>query len=464
MTSAGGKLLSRAARDSRPTERDLVAHLLRRAGFGPTPQEIDAATARGLEATVNQLVDYEATPDNFAPPDPSLIPPKSGAVSGLAEWWLGRMLQTSRPLQEKMTLFWHGHFATANYKVFNPGLMYQQSQTFRLNALPVFDDMVKAMYKDPAMLIWLDGRVNTKYAPNENWGREVLELFSLGPGNYTEDDVHANARSFTGWILNQKDQPFFIARLHDETVKTLLGQTGNWGPDDAVRIIAAHPAAGPFLATKLWHFFGSDDPSDAVIQHLASTYYSSGHSIREMVRQMLLMPEFYPPSVGSSHVKSPVEFVTNSLRPLGLAGVDVTGYARVLAILGQELFNPPNVGGWPGSVSWINGGTMLARFNLASRITGDAPGGQAQVDVATLLQEANPASARGFLVYLADRLGITLTSDTGAALLAYAGVTPVERWPAHPYPSEDPAYNVPLETKVSGLIHLLLASPEFQIA
>lgn len=445
--------------------RDALAHLLRRAGFGPTPTEVDTAVAQGLAATVNRLVDYEQVPDTFAGPDQSLLDQSTGQIEPLGEWWLGRMMTTSRPLQEKMALFWHSHFATANSKVRHPGLMYRQNQLFRQNALGRFDDILGAVARDPAMLVWLDGRVNTRLAPNENWGRESLELFSIGPGAYIDDDIHANSRAFTGWRLPPATlEPVFAPRLHDAGVKTLLGQTGNWGADDAVRIIAAHPATGPFLAAKLWRFFASDLPPASAVRQLASVYSSSGHSIREVVRTLFSLPEFFASGSRTGHVKSPIEFVTQALRPLGAAAIPLTFYTRALATLGQELFNPPNVGGWFGGTSWINGGTMLGRFNVAAHLTGVAPGRWPAVDVQTVLRDAAPNGGAAFIAYLADRLGVTLTTETNRVLLSYAGVAPPgSRGIVRPGVADSPPAAVALQGRAAGLIHLVLVSPEFQI-
>src|SRR5436305_13003315 len=187
--------------------------------------------------------------------------------------------------------------------------MFAHNETLRANALGRFDDLLTAVYKDPAMLIWLDGQRNIKGAPNENWGREVMELFTLGRGNYTEDDVHACAGAFTGWRIGSDGQAVFVPRLHDDGPKTLLGQTGNWTSDDAVRILAEHPATGRFLATKLWKFFASDTPPKAAIDRLAQSYVADNHSLRAMVTMLFTMPEFYASSVRTRHVKSPVEFV-----------------------------------------------------------------------------------------------------------------------------------------------------------
>lgn len=431
-----------------------VAHLLRRAGFGATPDEVTDAAYAGLGATIGTLVDYEQVPDNFSPPPAAgiVVGLTTGNISDLTVWWLTRMLTTSRPLQEKMTLFWHSHFATAVQKVRQPALMYRQNQLFRDNALGVFDTLLSAVYKDPAMLIWLDGRRNTKQAPNENFAREVMELFTLGHGNYTEDDVHAGAKAFTGWQLNDTTGVVtFNPRQHDDSIKTYLGQTGNFDGEDAVRILAAHPATGPFLAGRLWTFFASDNPPSDVIKAMANAYYSSGHSIREMVRVMFFRPEFYTGAVRSGHIKSPTEFVLTGMRQLGLPATNLATIPRTLALLGQELFNPPNVGGWSAGASWINATTMLGRFNFASQLTGDLGGPMvSSFDPAALLSASGAQTMSDLVSYIAGALGISPTSTTAKALLAYAGTGSVAR--------------ADIQTKIRGLVHLTLVSPEFQVS
>lgn len=428
-----------------------VGLLLRRAGFGAPLAGVRTAAKKGLHWNINHLVDYESTPDTFTPPDSSVISmDKTAKIDGLTVWWLNRMLTTNRPLQEKMTLFWHGHFATAIQKVRYPAFMYQQNQLFRDNALGRFDDLLTGVYKDPSMLIWLDGTRNTKAAPNENFGREVMELFTLGHGNYTENDVHAGAKAFTGWRVMPDGSVTFVPRLHDDSVKTYLGKTGNWGADDAVRILAAHPATGHFLATKLWRFFASDTPPASAINKMAAVYYRSGHSIREMVRIMFSAPEFYSKEVRVGHIKSPTEFVVTSLRELGLTNVDLTTVPRTLAFLGQDLFNPPNVGGWPGGATWVNASTMLGRFNFASGLTGDRVQVGMGIDTSAIVTQSRASRMDQLLDYLAANLGVTLGSSTKSALLGYGGKGSV---------TADGA-----DVKIQGLLHLLLVSPEYQVS
>ncbi|MBV9359637.1 MAG: DUF1800 domain-containing protein, partial [Chloroflexi bacterium] len=240
------------------TERLKVAHLLRRAGFGYTRAELDQYTALGFDATLERLlspeqVDDSAT-DQVAPPF-ALDPTDQSTRRQLEQaklWWFNRMLTTRRPLREKMALFWHGHFATANSKVNNPPLMLQQIQLFRDNGMGSFETLLQQVTRDPAMLIWLDNRENRKAAPNENYAREVMELFTVGLGNYSEDDVHEGARAFTGYSLDRAFTSIFRPAAHDDGQKTFLGQTGNFDANDVLGILVRQPATARFITTKLF--------------------------------------------------------------------------------------------------------------------------------------------------------------------------------------------------------------------
>ena len=329
--------------------RALVAHLFRRAGFGLRPEELDHFTGLGIRGSVEYLLNYDAVPDpaetRFPLPD---LGPLSSTLNALfaeldqsrpdraelirqlratldqaklllQSWWINRMLHTNRPLQEKMTLFWHGHFATALQKV-DAAQMLPQNLLFRSMALGNFGTLLAAVTRDAAMLHWLDGDLNRKGHPNENYAREVMELFTLGVGHYTEHDVREGARALTGWVLELFTyKPRWVPRYHDDGIKTYLGHTGNFGPDEIMDILAAHPRTGVFLARKLFEFFAHDNADAATVQQIADTYYRSGHDIKAVVRQILLSDAFYSEASFQQHFRSPAEFVVGTVRELGVA-------------------------------------------------------------------------------------------------------------------------------------------------
>jgi uncharacterized protein (DUF1800 family) len=453
--------------------RALVAHLFRRAGFGLRPDELDHFTRLGVPGCVDYLINY----DTVAPPaDLPAAPPNllataarlarieveedTAVMSTLAAlqraqsagftqikllvqtWWINRMLYTTRPLEEKMTLFWHGHFATAGID-FLPVQMVTQNQLFRREALGNFQTLLGAVIQDAAMLHWLNGDLNHKGSPNENLSRELMELFTLGHGNYAEADVREGARALTGWKFKHGTyDPVWIPALHDDGVKTYLGHTGNLGPADVVSILAAHPATGPFLARKLYSFFVYDNPSDDVVQPIAETYYHSGYSIKAMMRQLLLSDDFYAGQAFQEHVKSPVEFVVGTVRELGVP-MPEADLAQAMTAMGLDLFNPPNVGGWPGGVQWASANGLVVRYNFAGALS-------AQLAPRDLVRQAAAHDAAGLVDYLLGRLvAIDPLDTTRAALIDYLGGNGVLASPD-------------LDTRVRGLVQLVLATPEYQ--
>lgn len=449
-----------------PTTSDTrnLAHLLRRAGFGARPSEWTDYTKLGVAGTTARLLHPEAVADPF---DPILHDIQGDYVdfddiSSTRKWWMYRMSHTPRPLEEKMTLFWHNHFATANYKVDNPRWMWQQNQTFRTHALGNFRTMLQAVSRDPAMLVWLDGAENRKGKPNENYGRELLELFTMGVNNgYTEKDVKEGARAFTGWRFDRDTAAFaFHPELHDDGVKTFLGQTGAFNGDDILDIVVRHPSTANFLCTKLFKYFVHETPSPAEIAPLAKTYFNSGYDICAVVGAILNSPTFYSDAAYHSKIKNPTEFTITALRtldaPFSAANNTLLSATRTM---GQELFSPPNVKGWPGGKTWMNTMTLITRVNFAGSLTyemnrhgllsprlrhgiaayGTAPGGlntPAQMVDAVwgLLLPGHPAGAA-----------------TRAALL---GFVRDEKNPAQ----------VNFDAKAPGLVSLVLSAPEYQLA
>lgn len=377
-----------------------AAHLLNRAGFGGTPAEIERLAALGPEGAVASLVDFESIPDNtkdpeWATPDPArqqefvkarTLPEDQRRMLQqtrqredrermleLRGWWLRRMVSGPRPLQEKMTLFWHGHFATSMEKVREPYYMWRQNELFRRLATGNWLQLLIEVGQDPAMLIWLDQAQSRKDHPNENFAREVMELFALGEGHYTEKDITEAARALTGWSLDREAEKFVERpRLHDEGTKTVLGQTGNFDGRDVLRIIVEQPQAGKFITAKLWNFFAGTTASATLNDELAKVFREGGDKFKPMLRAMFLSEEFYAPEVVRAQVKSPVQWLVTAVRQLERdlpPPLVCTGLTRSL---GQELFQPPNVKGWDGGVAWITTNNLLTRYNeSATLVFGD---------------------------------------------------------------------------------------------
>lgn len=379
-----------------------AAHLLNRAGFGGPPEQIERLVALGPEQAVSFFVDYERVPDPtpapaWAKPDPTRAErfrqmrqaseeerrelrraeqrTQRERFFELRTWWLQRMVHGPRPLQEKLTLFWHGHFATSLQKVRDAYLMWRQNQTFREHASGHWPTLLSAMSTDPAMMIWLDQAQSRPQHPNENFARELMELFALGEGHYTEKDVTEAARALTGWTLDRiKQEAVYRPRLHDPGVKTVLGRSGTLKGEDVIQQIVAQPQAARFIVTKLWRFFASENPSDALLDALAAGFRRSGYQFKPLLRAMFRSEEFYEESVIRSQVKSPVQFLVSAVRMLERDLPPPRLTQSSLRLLGQELFAPPNVKGWDGGLSWITTNNLLNRYNLAALLVlGESP-------------------------------------------------------------------------------------------
>lgn len=441
-----------------------IAHLYRRAGFGVSPAQLDAAVTAGYSATVNALLD-----GGGAAPDPTgdrvtlpaftpyqRVTGKHGSPAALAAakaqgralhaelaplqaWWLNRMIVTSTPLREKMTLLWHGHFATAISKVRFPHLMYLQNQVFRTAGMGSFADLTQAVAKGGAMMIWLDTEKDKKAHPNENFSRELMELFTLGIGNYSQSDVEEGARCFTGWTYDlATDQWVLQPRQHDDGVKTFLGRTGDLSGEDAIATILAQPASARFVAAKLWGHLAYPIPSsDPIVTRLVSAY-TPAMNITDLLRGVFNHPAFLSPMAKGGLVKQPVEYVVGAARALGLdadanrldpatglppatstpagdAAPAPTGAHPSLALaataLAQTPFDPTNVGGWPQNAYWLNTSTALARSRIAEYLAASA-------DLSTI--EAAPVSQR--VAAVSQMLGMAdgWVPNTAAALAKVA--------------------------------------------
>jgi hypothetical protein len=391
-----------------------AAHLLERAGFSGTPEEIARLAKLTPAQAVAELVDYQTIRSELPPFDESQIwdpgmdpfpPSRAEAVRiarekgvGLGQpvlpagtqrrlqpvvdkffysliangietqrlglWWANRMLSSKRPLEEKLTLFWHSHFATGQNKVRDYRMMLRQNELFREHASGRFRDLLVGILKDPAMLVYLDNGENIKSHPNENFGRELLELFTMGVGNYSERDVREAARAFTGWT-NDVLQFKFDASQHDDGAKAFLGRTGALNGEDIVDTILAQPVTAEFISAKLYRFLVRDDIAAPVRADLARTYRDGGYDVKPLLKRIFLSRDFYSQASVGTQIKSPVQLFVSTYRKMGLLEIPtIPDFGRMTAALGQSLFEPPNVAGWAGGRTWITPSTLLNRGNL----------------------------------------------------------------------------------------------------
>jgi uncharacterized protein (DUF1800 family) len=287
----------------------------------------------------------------------------------LRAWWVREMLTTPSPLTERMTLFWHNHFTSGQDKVGYPQLMGQQNMLFRRDALGNFGELLHDVAKDPAMLQYLDGAGSRKGKPNENFAREVMELFTLGEGHYSQQDVSEAARAYTGWTLDPDTQGYvWRANLHDDGVKTVLGQGGPFDGDQVLDILLARPETATFVTTKLWREFLSDTPDPAQVAPIAARFRASHYDIKVALRGIFLSDAFWDDSNRGMLVKSPAEFVVGTLREFDIGYDNTAPFAGEIRTLGENLFYPPNVKGWPGGQTWINSSTLLARKQFVEQL------------------------------------------------------------------------------------------------
>lgn len=399
------------AGDDAPWNRARAAHLLRRAGFGGTPAEIARLVETGRDKAVDSLLDYEKVEPNceaYPVSEPVRYPARQvmkglereqqkllrqavrrnqvGHAEALRQWWLARMITTNRPMEEKMTLFWHGHFTSGFREVRDWRALYNQNEFLRKNALSDFRTLLIGISKDPAMLRYLDNARNVKAKPNENYARELMELFSMGEGNYTEKDVKQAARAFTGWGLRRGQRGTggrgalgtfaFNRRQHDDGVKTFLGHEGNFDGTDIIDIILEQPATSRYMAQRLWRFFAYRNPSDETVEALAAELRRTEYSFKAALRMLLRSDAFYADQAMHAQIKSPVELLVGTARALALEPGDLRGMAAACRQMGQDLLQPPNVKGWDGGRKWINTSTLFLRYNFATQLLGPAKPGR----------------------------------------------------------------------------------------
>lgn len=487
---------------------DRIEHLLRRAGFSGSPQEVAELAQIGYHAAVDFLVFYEQAPDDL---DARIgVPGHVGvttrgqfspdtSITDARQRWLFRMVHTRRPLQEKMALFWHHHFATAYQKVADTyggtiatrmlagsevynapkGSPPGQIELFRRHALGNFHELLVNVARDPAMLVWLDGRLNVRGTPQENFAREVMELFTMGirpsdnaPNNYTEDDVKAAARVFTGWNLsvgsrgtNGANDPtlaygfLYRADRHDTGSKTFsfdiypgggrtIAPNGEQEGLDFLLACCRHPQTGPRLARKLYAFFVSEvQPApQSFVDKVSATFYSSNFDMRRVVQQVLLSAEFQDESSYYARYAWPVEFVVKSIKETGWTGFSVDSALSPLVAMGQTLFEPPDVNGWETGEGWFSTGGMLARMNFAASLT------QNQRFNLREAARASKATPESVLSYTLDRLSpMPFEASPYNELLGY--LRSGTNWTGS---------DTELLAKAAGVTHLVLASPHYQ--
>ena len=475
---------------------DSIAHLLRRAGFGASSDDLAIFAPLSYNSAVTRLVNYESIPDDvdskigqatYVGTTSSAAFSPNTVVNDARQRWLFRMLHTNRPLQEKMTLFWHNYFATGYTKVANAtssedgtrlmaakasedaGGQRGQIELLRDNAVGSLSSLLLAMAQDPAMLIWLDGNTNTKANPQENFGRELMELFSRGVGFYTESDVYAAARVFTGWNLRtdrgtpNKYSFVYNANQHETAAKTfsfpIYSDGGTTIPTrassagmqdglDLINALANHPETARRVATKLYAFFVSETiPAPAgFINQLATTYLQNGTSIRPVLTQLFTSQQFLDPAAHFTHYSWPAEFVVRAMKETGWTGFSVGTTLTPLVNMGQQLFEPPDVAGWDVGQLWFSTGKMLNRMNFASTLSSNQ-----KFRLATAAVGAKP-SAQALVNFMLSRLTPADVSSVSSDLLAYASSA---TWTGS---------DAQLQTKASGLAHLILGSAGYQLS
>ncbi len=377
-----------------PWNRTLAGHLLNRATFGPSPEDIDQAVGWGMDRTVDYLINFQRVDESLPPPETPETPQKgqfaslpaderreklkeleranNDAMDELRAWWIRRMIQTKRPLQEKLTLFWHGHFTSSTSDVKSARHMLMQNEFLRKNCLGNFRDLLLGISRDPAMLRYLDNNTNRKQHPNENYARELMELFTMGIGNYTEDDVKAAARAFTGWSF-ECDDFVFNDRQHDNGVKTFLQSVGDLDGTDVIDAILQQSCTARFMATKLLRFFVSDHPEPDAVEEYAALLRGCKYDFKPFLQTLFSSEYFYSTKAFRAQIKSPAQLVVGACRLLGVT-VNEKALAIALRGLGQDLLEPPNVKGWDGGETWINTTTLLERYNLSAYLlSGEIP-------------------------------------------------------------------------------------------
>ncbi len=471
-----------------PWNRIKAAHLLNRAGFGGTPEEVSRLASMRFEAAVDELLHYEQISDvAFPEADFSALREMYAALLRLRQaradertiraavtqinrantlkfqelrgTWIQRMLQTRRPLLEKLVLFWHGVLVSGIPETRVAEHMAMQLALFRRMAAGNFKELILAVSRDPAMLSYLDNNSNRKGRPNENYARELMELFTMGIGNYTEQDIKEAARAFTGWTFAGNDF-VFLRSQHDDGVKTFLGRTGSWDGTDIIDIIFEQPATGRFLPRRLWESFAYLNPEEPLLEDLAGLFRRSNWEIRPVLRAIFQSEAFYSAKALRAQIKSPAQLVVGAMRLTG-AEIPALGLARAMDLMGQVLLYPPNVGGWPKGQGWVNTATMLVRYNFSNLlVSGTMPGvgrqRQAASRVDHLVDASKVRTAGDVIDQLADRfLQAPLDGRRRWGLLRAFGTNREDA----PVALDGPRG----QNQLRSAVHLIMSMPEFQL-
>ena len=475
-----------------PWDAAKAAHLLQRAGLGGPPEEVQRILAIGVESAVDELLSYERRPDLSEEVDFSELRQayadafalrRSGGgeqarrdlqnrinrlqrekLQEVRVWWMARLVATPRPLQEKMVLFWHGLLVSGFPDVQNPEFLYIQNYLFRRLATGNFKQLILEVSRDPAMLTYLDNSSNRKGKPNENYARELLELFTLGVGHYTEQDIREAARAFTGWTLRPTPtgefEFSFNAVQHDDGPKTFLGRRGTFDGTDIIDIIFEQPAASRWLPRRLFEYLVYLQPEDHLVDELARIFRRENFEVRPLLRTLLTSEVFYSPRARRSQVKSPVQLVVGTARALRMSPASAPALLLAADRMGQMLLMPPNVGGWPKGRAWITTATILDRYNFGSLITeGRMPGLPPRLQEALQPVEVGglvPPTARTageVISALLDRLmpGAAIDQRRQFALWRALGANR----------ASDPVEATP--QRVRSALRLMLSMPEYQL-
>ncbi len=447
--------------DEMPWNAQRVGHLLRRAGFGPTYARQQTMLKQLPAEAISSIIDFDPKVDPFD----GMLEQMEGLfnlkeVEAAQRWWVHRMMYTPHPLQEKMALFWHNRFATSAAKVGDGYFMHQMIELFRQQGLGNFRDLVVAVSRDPAMLVWLDGQSNRKGKPNENFGRELMELFTLGVGNYTEHDVKQVSRCFTGWTISYQDRKgIFDPKKFDEAEKEIFGKTGKFDASAAIDLILQQPSAPKHLAKKILVEFVHPEPTQEQIDHYASRLIEQKWEVRPVMKEIFSSRMFFSDWAYRSKIKSPCELCIGVA--LAIGGIPNTQFLREsMGRMGQPLLYPPSVKGWDGGEDWINANTVLQRFNFGMyAVTQRRDEFARHTDFEKWFGDHDiKTSAQVMDYYGSILLDGKIRPEMRSELIDY--MNRGERNERIVFTMKPQLIN----TKVKGVLHLLTTSPEFQLA